>query len=174
MFTNNPFKEYRKEVLDEAVSRKHFQQVADVIKSHPDLAKRQELAKHHADIFATQNPRFDHGRFYDACNAKGHVKDIKEDSELDEATLGGAKYKGKENPNINHSIKQVKQAMDDHNNKASVLDKRAEAEYPWTKTSIRNPAQKNLSQDYIAKTKKKSYKHITAANIAQSMLDKKE
>jgi predicted Zn-dependent protease len=55
--------------LDEAVSRKHFQQVADVIKSHPDQKKRNELAKHHADIFKKQNPRFDHGKFYSAAGA---------------------------------------------------------------------------------------------------------
>jgi hypothetical protein len=55
--------------LDEAVSRKHFQQVADVIKSHSDQKKRNELAKHHADIFKKQNPRFDHGKFYSAAGA---------------------------------------------------------------------------------------------------------
>lgn len=59
--------------LDEAVSRKHFQQVADVIKAHPDQEKRNELAKHHADIFKKQNPRFDHGRFYTAAGA--NIKD---------------------------------------------------------------------------------------------------
>jgi hypothetical protein len=58
------------EDLDEAVSRKHFQQVADVIKAHPDQEKRNELAKHHAEIFKKQNPRFDHGRFYTAAGAK--------------------------------------------------------------------------------------------------------
>ena len=58
------------EDLDEAVSRKHFQQVADVIKAHPDQDKRNELAKHHAEIFKKQNPRFDHGKFCKACNAE--------------------------------------------------------------------------------------------------------
>lgn len=57
------------EQLDETPTRKHFQQVADVIKSHPDAAKRRELAAHHAGIFKTQNPRFDHKRFYAAANA---------------------------------------------------------------------------------------------------------
>lgn len=54
--------------LDEMMTRKHFQQVADVIKSHPDAAKRAELAKHHAAIFKASNPRFDHQRFYSAAN----------------------------------------------------------------------------------------------------------
>lgn len=57
------------EQLDEQPTRKHFQQVADVIKTHPDAAKRRELAAHHAGIFKTQNPRFDHKRFYAAANA---------------------------------------------------------------------------------------------------------
>lgn len=58
-----------KRVLSEMVTRKHFQQVADVIKAHPDAAKRAELAAHHAGIFKAQNPRFDHKRFYAAANA---------------------------------------------------------------------------------------------------------
>lgn len=57
------------EQLVEMPTRKHFQQVADVIKAHPDAAKRKELAAHHAGIFKTQNPRFDHKRFYAAAGA---------------------------------------------------------------------------------------------------------
>jgi len=57
------------EQLDEMMTRKHFQQVADVIKAHPDAAKRKELASHHAGIFKAANPRFDHKRFYTAANA---------------------------------------------------------------------------------------------------------
>lgn len=57
------------EQIDEVMTRKHFQQVADVIKSHPDQEKRNELAKHHAEIFKKSNPRFDHGRFYKAAGA---------------------------------------------------------------------------------------------------------
>lgn len=57
------------ERLDEMQTRKDFQQVADVIKAHPDAKKRQELAAHHAGIFKTSNPRFDSKRFYAAANA---------------------------------------------------------------------------------------------------------
>lgn len=57
------------ESLEEQMTRKHFQQVADVIKAHPDQEKRNELAKHHAEIFKASNPRFDHGRFYAAAGA---------------------------------------------------------------------------------------------------------
>lgn len=57
------------EELDEMSTRKDFQQVADVIKAHPDAAKRKELAAHHSGIFKAQNPRFDHKRFYAAANA---------------------------------------------------------------------------------------------------------
>lgn len=57
------------EQLDEQPTRKHFQQVANIIKTHPDAAKRRELAAHHAGIFKAQNPRFDHKRFYAAAGA---------------------------------------------------------------------------------------------------------
>ena len=55
------------EQIDETVSRKHFQQVADLIKSHDSAEKRKELAQHHASIFKTQNPRFDHAKFMKAA-----------------------------------------------------------------------------------------------------------
>lgn len=60
------------ESLDEAVSRKHFQQVADLIKGHESQEKRNELASHHAGIFAKQNPRFDHARFHKAAGSTAH------------------------------------------------------------------------------------------------------
>lgn len=71
--------------LDEMVTRKHFQQVADVIKAHPDAAKRAELAKYHAEIFKKQNPRFDHKRFYAAANVpmKEEVEQIEETKKFD-------------------------------------------------------------------------------------------
>jgi hypothetical protein len=49
--------------LEETVSRKHFQQVADLLRNIPDEAKRKEMAMHHASIFKQQNPRFDMRRF---------------------------------------------------------------------------------------------------------------
>lgn len=59
--------------LDEAVSRKHFQQVADLIKTHDDAGKRKELAQHHAEIFKQQNPRFDHAKFMKAAGVNEEV-----------------------------------------------------------------------------------------------------
>ena len=53
--------------LEASVSRKHFQQVADLLKNIPDEAKRKELAMHHASIFKQQNPRFDIARFGQAA-----------------------------------------------------------------------------------------------------------
>jgi hypothetical protein len=61
--------EVTEEELEESVTRKHFQQVADLIKTHDDAGKRSELAKHHAEIFAQQNPRFDRAKFMKAANA---------------------------------------------------------------------------------------------------------
>jgi hypothetical protein len=57
------------EPLNEMMTRKHFQQVADVIKHVEDPKKRHELAQHHAAIFKASNSRFDHSRFYTAANA---------------------------------------------------------------------------------------------------------
>lgn len=56
-----------KGVLNEVFTRKHFRQVADIIKAHPDPEKRKELASHHSEIFAKSNPRFDKKRFYQAA-----------------------------------------------------------------------------------------------------------
>ena len=57
------------DVKTDESTRKHFKQVADVISQHPHSHKRDELAKHHADIFAKQNPRFDRKRFFAAAKA---------------------------------------------------------------------------------------------------------
>jgi hypothetical protein len=54
-------------VLKEMSTRKHFQQVADLIKANPDAKKRQEFANHHATVFAAQNPRFNHELFHKAA-----------------------------------------------------------------------------------------------------------
>lgn len=56
--------------LEEAVSRKHFRDVANLLKEIPDEKKRKELAHHHAGIFAGQNPRFDKKKFLDAAGVK--------------------------------------------------------------------------------------------------------
>jgi hypothetical protein len=66
------------EDLDEAVSRKHFQQVADLIKTHDDAGKRKELAQHHAEIFKQQNPRFDHAKFMKAAGVNEEVEQVEE------------------------------------------------------------------------------------------------
>ena len=79
------------EQIDEAMTKKHFQQVADVIKAHPDEKKRHELAIHHAGIFKASNPRFDHTKFMKACGAP-----IKEDVEqMDEVENAFTAYKNK-------------------------------------------------------------------------------
>ena len=52
--------------IEEAVSRKDFRMVADLIKNIEDPAKRAELAQHHAQIFKQQNPRFSPEKFYAA------------------------------------------------------------------------------------------------------------
>jgi len=71
-------------ILEGGPTRKHFQQVADLLKNIPDEAKRKELAQHHAGLFKSQNPRFDHKRFFAAAG-------VNEDTQLDEVLSGGAK-----------------------------------------------------------------------------------
>ena len=62
-------KETNEEIqLEEAVSRKDFQMVADLIKTHDDHDKRKMLAQHHAEVFHRQNPRFDRAKFMSAAN----------------------------------------------------------------------------------------------------------
>ena len=56
--------------LSEMVTRKHFQDVANTVRAIEDPSKRQEFANHHASIFASQNPRFDHARFHAACGTR--------------------------------------------------------------------------------------------------------
>jgi hypothetical protein len=76
------------EQVDEAVTRKHFQQVADLIKSHDNPGKRKELAQHHAEIFKQQNPRFDHGKFMKACGVNEWKEEVEQQ---DEALIGNQK-----------------------------------------------------------------------------------
>jgi len=66
-------KQAMKEELDEAVSRKDFQMVADLIKTHDSHDKRKELAQHHAEIFHRQNPRFDRKKFMTAANVQEEI-----------------------------------------------------------------------------------------------------
>lgn len=67
-------------------TRKHFKQVADVIAQHPHSHKRKELAKHHADIFAQQNARFDRKRFFKAAKADDEtVSEISDPKKKDES-----------------------------------------------------------------------------------------
>lgn len=81
--------------LEEAVSRKDFKQVAGIIKEIPDAEKRKELAQHHAEIFANQNPRFDRSRFYAAAG----VNLGEEVEQLDET--GAVKKLNKSLKNLN-------------------------------------------------------------------------
>jgi len=62
------------EVVSEGPTRKDFQMVADLIKN-AEPAKKAELAQHHADVFAKQNPRFDKQRFMAACGVEESVEE---------------------------------------------------------------------------------------------------
>ena len=52
-----------------APDSKDFKMVADMIKSHPDPEARHHMAKHHAEVFARKNPKFNAGRFYARAKA---------------------------------------------------------------------------------------------------------
>jgi len=55
-------------LMDEGAIRKHFRDVANTLKHVSDKEKRKELAKSHADAFKKMNPRFNHSKFYKACD----------------------------------------------------------------------------------------------------------
>jgi hypothetical protein len=55
-------------VITEAATRKDFRQVAELLKNVENKDKRKELAKHHAEIFKKQNPRFSTEKFYAAAD----------------------------------------------------------------------------------------------------------
>lgn len=71
---NTPAPDYERAVL-EGVTRQHFKQVAELLRAIENDEKRAELAQHHADIFAQQNPRFDRNKFFAAV---GVDKDLAE------------------------------------------------------------------------------------------------
>lgn len=78
-----------KELIHEAAfTRRHFRQVADIIKNHPDPKKRHEMASHHAEIFTKSNPRFDKKRFFDAAGVKDHMsEEVEQITEVSKDTL---------------------------------------------------------------------------------------
>ncbi len=61
------------QLLQEGPSRKHFRQVADIIKTIRDPAEKQRMAQHHADIFASQNKNFNHKKWHEWIGTKSHV-----------------------------------------------------------------------------------------------------
>jgi len=62
--------------VDESIpTRKEFEMVADLIKGYSDPVKRKELAQHHAAIYKTQNPRFDHDKFMSAAGVDESTED---------------------------------------------------------------------------------------------------
>ena len=80
------------EGLEEAVSRKDFRMVADLIKTHDSHDKRKELAQHHAEIFHRQNPRFDRKKFMAAANVQEELsfKDRLIERSMTSAEIGRA------------------------------------------------------------------------------------
>lgn len=94
------------ENIDEAVTRKHFQQVADLIKSHEDPKKRAELAHYHAGVFKGQNSRFDHNKFMAACDVKEGAMCVAEQSidEISKDTLASYAKKATHDARIKQHV----------------------------------------------------------------------
>jgi hypothetical protein len=82
--------------INEAATRKDFRAVAELLKNIEDVAKRTELALHHADIFKEQNPRFKREMFLAAAGVD--TTPIDQDEEevvVDEAEMGeGNEFSG--------------------------------------------------------------------------------
>lgn len=115
------------ELSEGGPTRKHFQQVADLIKEIPDAAKRKELAQHHAGIFKAQNPRFDHSRFYKAAGV-----------EVNEALEPGSKPQsnGTLNRNVTMNIRRAVQAL---NLKGINPQMASQGHRDFTKLAMKNP-----------------------------------
>ena len=52
------------------MSRKDYRAMAQVIAQIADSAERKGAAQRAAQVFASDNPRFDAARFYAACNVQ--------------------------------------------------------------------------------------------------------
>lgn len=78
-------KEEAEHITEGGPTRKHFQQVADLIKANPNPELRAALAKHHANIFKDQNPRFDHKRFYKAAGVEVNESAVESGSNVVDA-----------------------------------------------------------------------------------------
>ena len=65
-----PIVEETKEVVTEAFSRQHYEEVAKIIKSLGSSSLREELCEKFTNLFKKDNSRFDEGRFAEACNVK--------------------------------------------------------------------------------------------------------
>lgn len=89
------------EKVYEGPTRKDFQMVADLLRSVDDPQKKKDLANHHADMFAKQNPRFDKSRFLRAAG-------IEEGNEFSGA-LAQAKAQGKKEFEVDGKVYQVKE-----------------------------------------------------------------
>ena len=79
----------------EAATRKDFRAVAELLKNIEDVAKRTELALHHADIFKEQNPRFKREMFLAAAGVDTTPIEKDEEVVVDEAEMGeGNEFSG--------------------------------------------------------------------------------
>ena len=96
------------EKLEEGPTRKDFQMVADLLKNIEDEDKKKELANHHADMFAKQNPRFDKSRFLSAVGL--NEDDVEEGNEFTGA-LAKAKEEGKKEFEVDGKKYKVEENM---------------------------------------------------------------
>jgi hypothetical protein len=60
--------------LDEITTRKHFRAAASATRAMSDPHRRQKMADFQADMFAQENPNFDHERFHAAAGTNYGVK----------------------------------------------------------------------------------------------------
>ena len=60
----------KKEIVVEAFSRQHYEEVAKIIKGIGSSSMREELCGKFTNLFKKDNSRFDEGKFAEACNVK--------------------------------------------------------------------------------------------------------
>ena len=175
--------------MDEAMTKKHFQHVADTLKQIEDPKKRAEYAKHHSAIFQHSNPRFDHAKFMKAAGVdemeEGRVKDWLMDLESDANDMTRDEFIKKHGQSQAHVWDKVnkenkenegKEMKKDKMNESVVIatDNPAEAAMmmqllklagvqPISQDMINQPSAEVQADETYANTPKEKYSDIKAA-----------
>lgn len=60
----------KKDIVNEAFSRQHYEAVAGIVKSIGSTTIRKDLCEKFSNLFKKDNSRFEEAKFAEACNVK--------------------------------------------------------------------------------------------------------